>query len=201
MFRISTFVQVILLIVAIGINVYPQQKGWKTARSGSLKFEVPQEFRTASGTMPGFLSDGVTNQAFELRYLTAANFDRFIFAAAGYGHVIINPNYPGDMDDLASESLSRILSNINIPEIGQMRIDVANAEVAQYETMGIQVSETKALSVASGREYRVYFALAFRRAGYGRAKMIYMITGCPEADIKENNQVLSTILSSFKEPQ
>ncbi len=82
-----------------------------------------------------------------------------------------------------------------------MLIDVANAEVAEYETMGIQVSETKALSVASRREYRVYFALAFRRVDSRRARMVYMITGCPEADIKENNQVLSTILSSFKEPE
>lgn len=201
MFRVLTFIQAILLIVAVGINGYAQRRDWKTANSGNLKFEVPREFRTTSGTMPGFLSDGMSNQTFELRYLTAANYDRYIFAAAGYGHVFINPNYPGDMDDLASESLSRILSNINIPGIGTMRIDVANAEVAQYETMGIQVSETKALSVASGREYRVYFALAFRRTGSGRAKMVYMITGCPEADIKENNQVLSTILSSFKEPQ
>jgi hypothetical protein len=201
MFRVSTFILAILLIVAVGVDGYSQRRDWKTASSGNLKFEVPREFETTSGTMPGFLADRWSNQSFELRYLTAANYRRYIFAAAGYGLVFINPNYPGDMDDLASESLSKILSNINIPGIGWMRIDVANAEVAQYETMGIQVSETKALSVASGREYRVYFALAFRRADSMRARMVYMITGCPEADIKENNQVLSTILSSFKEPE
>ena len=201
MFRVSTVIQAILLIVAVGINGYSQRRDWKTASGGNLKFEVPQEFETTSGIMPGFLADRWSSQNFELRYLTAANYRRYIFAAAGSGLVFINPNYPGDMNDLASESLSKILSNINIPGIGTMLIDVANAEVAEYETMGIQVSETKALSVASRREYRVYFALAFRRVDSRRARMVYMITGCPEADIKENNQVLSTILSSFKEPE
>jgi hypothetical protein len=177
-----------------------QTKGWKNATGAGLKFEVPNDFRTTSGLGPGYLSDGNSTQAFQLHYLSAANFDRYIFASAGYGYVVISPYYRGDMDDLATESLSSILSNINIPGIGTMRLDLDDAKVAEYETMGIQVSETKATSAATGREYRVYFALAFRRAGNGRAKMVYMLTGCPEDDIDDNNQVLSTILSSFKEP-
>lgn len=200
MLKKSTFVYAVALTLALGVSAAAQPEGWKTARGAGLRFDVPREFRTTSGTMPGVLSDGMWNQGFQLHYLTAANFDRYVFAAAGHGDVVINPNYPGDLDDLAADSLSRILSNLDIPGIGLMWIDVPNAEVAKYETMGIQVSETKAMSAATRREYRVYFALAFRKAGFGRARMVYMLTGCPENKIEENNQVMSTILSSFKEP-
>lgn len=200
MVKILTFIGAFAFTLVIGVSASAQPKGWKTASDVGLKFDVPREFRITSGTGPGVLSDGMSSQSFELNYLTAANLSRYIFAAAGYGYVTISPYFQGDMDDLATLSLSKILSNLNVPGIGTMRIDVANAEVAEYKTMGIQVSETKALSEASGRKYRVYFALAFRRASNGRARMVYMLTGGPDADIEENNQVMSTILSSFKEP-
>jgi hypothetical protein len=186
------------LLLACAASASAQE--WKTAKYSGLEFEVPRDFRTTSGTGPGHLASGGSYQNFTLRYLTAANFDRYIFASSGYGTVIISPNYEGDMDDLASESLSSILSNLTIPGVGLMYIDLANAKVSKYKTMGIEVSETKAMSAATRREYRVYFALAFREAGRGRARMVYMITGCPEDDIEDNNQVMSTILSSFKEP-
>lgn len=199
--KLTLILVALALSLAASLPTAAQRSGWKIARGAGLEFEVPRDFRTASGTGSGHLASAGSYQNFTLRYLSAANFDKYIFASAGYGYVVVSPDYPGDMDDLASDSLSEILSNITIPEIGVMRLDLAGAEVAKYKTMGIQVSETTATSAATGREYRVYFALAFRRASGGRAKMVYMITGCPEDDIEDNNQVLSTILSTFKEPR
>lgn len=189
-----------LIVFSTTLGVAAQSSGWKTASGAGLKFDVPRDYQTTSGIAPGHLADRQSLQNFELHYLSAANFQRYIFASAGYGYVQISPYFRGDMEDLASASLSNILSRLTIPGIGVMELDLPNAEVSEYKTMGIQVSETTATSVASGREYRVYFALAFRRAPGGRAKMVYMVTGCPEADIEGTNQVLSTILASFKEP-
>jgi hypothetical protein len=198
--RSKSFVSVLLVVLAYVCSANAQSSGWKVARGAGLKFEVPSDFTITSGTGPGHLGDAQSLQMFELHYLTAANTQRFIFASAGYGYVQVSPYFRGTMEDLAAASLSNILQRLTIPNVAVMELDLPNAEVSEYKTMGIQVSETKAVSLATHREYRVYFALAFREAGPGRAKMVYMVTGCPEAKIDETNQVLSTILASFKEP-
>jgi len=174
---------------------------WKTATGAGMVFDVPADFQIMSGTTQGFLSDGLSNQNFELNYLAAANSNKSGFASAGYGDVLISPDFRGTMNDLATISLVQILHTLYIPGVGQVELDLFNAQVGSLKTMDMQVSETTAVSKVNGQQYRVYFALAFRRNAGNAARVVYMVTGFPEANISNTYQTVGKILSSFKQPR
>jgi hypothetical protein len=174
---------------------------WKTAQYAGLQFDVPSDFGTWSGVTRGYLSDGSATQNFDLIYLLAASPYKSGFVSAGHGDVLISSDLQGDMYDLAIRSVPQIFHALTIPGIGLVELNLSDAEIGKLKTMGMQVIETTAVARSIGRQYRVYFAVTFRKTAGRTAKMVYVITGFPVENITDTYRSVGRILLSFKEPR
>jgi hypothetical protein len=169
--------------------------GWKALEGSGLYVEVPEEFKTHSATVQGHI-DFTT---FKLNYVSAANLNRGMFVSAGSGLVPLAPNVDeDDLDALAEDYLGKFFGPLMLPDIGTFICDPQKNKTTQYESLGAAVRETNAISQGTGQEYRIYFVFATKPAAMRRAKLIYIVAGCPVNQIEANSRVMSTILASFK---
>ncbi len=183
------------IICALAITPSGQdepRQGWKAAKYRKLYLEVPRGFQVTKGTGPGYIGQ----TPFELNYISAGDLSNGLFASSGYGSV---PRPYGasrsDIKELEEQFLEKFFAPLDLPGIGRFVCDSSQADISKYKALEASVRETMAQSVASGKEYRIYFVLSFKASG-SQIRISYVVAGCPEDKIEDNNRVMSAILAS-----
>jgi hypothetical protein len=86
---------------------------------------------------------------------------------------------------------------LTVPHIGGFDFDPATIQVSAYSALGAPVREVQARSRESGAAYRLYL-LTYTHANASMIRSYLAVVGCAEERMKDEHQVLHTILTSIQ---
>jgi hypothetical protein len=185
----------LLLVCVMGIPIGHQRqaeprKGWKSIHYKDLDFEIPAEFVMQQGRVP-------------LLSLIAVFF--WSSWSAQHPLVFASIQHQSGPNLLPEEGFTEVLQRFQlenaltlaVPLIGGFAFDPATIQVSEYVSLGAPVREVRARSLGSGEYYRLYL-LAHTLANDSMIRSYLAVVGCAEEGLKDEHQVLRTILESMK---
>jgi hypothetical protein len=168
--------------------------GWERVREHDVEVEVPTWCSVKTGVMPGHCEEF----SFAMSYISALASVKDFFVSAWYGDILNPVSEVSDesLDYVAQSFLKEFFGPLSLPYIDDFACDPSSTEVSSYKSLGQAVRETTALSLSSGKTYKIFFVFALQPSG-SRLRICCLVVGCPEEEISEYNRVMSVILDSF----